>query len=123
METTFTIEVAPLSSNHYYRRGRFSTYMSGEGRAYKENIGYLLLPKVKKMLKGHLGIDIVFYVPNLRGDGDNLLKAFLDSLQGIVFENDRQIRWYTFCTILDKEKPRITARVWELPENWVMLRP
>lgn len=98
-------------------------YMSGQGRAYKETISYLVKSKVKKMLVGDLGIDIVFHVPNLRGDGDNLLKAFIDSLQGIVFENDRQIKWYSFCVILNKKNPHIDCRVWELPANWVDLRP
>lgn len=44
------------------------------------------------ILTGQLGVVVNFYRADRRGvDIDNLIKGVLDSLQGVIFENDNQI--------------------------------
>jgi Holliday junction resolvase RusA-like endonuclease len=91
----------PVSNNVYYRRGLNCTYLSPQGKKFKEwvrnnyrcknpeNIykGYLfaslkLLPKQKK--------DGTQYSKTL--DQDNFSKGIYDSLKGIAFCDDDQIK-------------------------------
>jgi crossover junction endodeoxyribonuclease RusA len=45
-----------------------------------------------EMIEGHLKLTIEFSLPNRRNiDIDNLLKSLLDSLEGVVFENDSEV--------------------------------
>lgn len=45
-----------------------------------------------EMMEGRLKLTIEFSLPNRRNiDIDNLLKSLLDSLEGIVFENDSEV--------------------------------
>lgn len=88
----------PISANRYWRNFRGRTVRSSEAVAYKERVAWenarskplcsnvavivILQPKLTK--KGEASKTVM--------DLDNALKVALDALQGVAYNNDKQIR-------------------------------
>jgi Holliday junction resolvase RusA-like endonuclease len=49
-----------------------------------------------------LSVEMEFYVRRDRADLDNLCKAVLDGMQGIIFENDRQVKQLVLTKMISK---------------------
>lgn len=85
----------PPSVNSYWRRAGHRIYLSPAGRKFKLDAWqdvHAALGEVEP-LKGRLGVQIELVAPNKVRDSDidNRIKCVLDSLEGILFENDSQI--------------------------------
>ena len=82
------------SVNHTYVRGNNDVFKRPEVSKYQKNLAQLA-----KIISGRGGffnkeplmVIIDFFVQNIHRDLDNMLKCTLDSLQGIAFENDKQV--------------------------------
>ena len=83
----------PPSSNSYYRRGQHATYMSKQGRQFKDEVAELVAESAQPPLAGRLYVSISLSSTTKRAyDIDNRIKATLDSLQDAgVFADDEQI--------------------------------
>ena len=86
----------PPSVNACYRaipRGKIcAVIISKDGRAYKERIKTLLSDNSKLLTDNRLMVSIRLFMPDKRRrDIDNYNKILLDSLTGIVWEDDSQI--------------------------------
>lgn len=82
------------SVNTYWRRGKFSTYLSATGREYKKAVADLIADSgTPKLGTARLKITLVIRPRSKRKfDIDNLAKAVLDSLSGAgVFDDDEQV--------------------------------
>lgn len=81
----------PPTVNTYYRRGGHTMYLSPSGREYKRNAAAALYGM--SPLTGRIGVQIELAAPNKTRDTDidNRIKAVCDALQGVAFEDDRQI--------------------------------
>ena len=96
LHMTFIISLPfPPSTNVYYRRGKFATYLSPQGRAYKEKVAELVSdyqPAIENALQGRLSAFLSLSAPTRRSfDIDNRVKAVLDALQDAgVYEDDSQ---------------------------------
>ena len=107
----------PQSTNHLYKvtfKGSYPhMYMTADGKATKES--YIWQTKVqwkKGVLKGDIKLDIKLYFQDKRRrDWDNYHKIAMDALEGIVFEDDRQIQDVHVRKYLDKDNPRIEIYV------------
>ncbi|MCL6611197.1 MAG: RusA family crossover junction endodeoxyribonuclease [Peptococcaceae bacterium] len=67
------------------------TYTPAKTREYEKAVKvYAAKQKVKK-LDGDVGIIAVFYTSG-PGDTDNLIKSLLDGLNGVAWEDDRQVK-------------------------------
>ena len=97
-----TIELPyPPSANRYWRIFRNRAVLSAEATAYKRIAkGTAISSGVKAPSSDDLLSVVVVLHPKQKKDGtasktvidlDNCLKVALDSLQGTVYENDRQI--------------------------------
>jgi Holliday junction resolvase RusA-like endonuclease len=107
-----TILTKPISVNAMYRGRRFLTK---EGKASKEGIAWEIKSQYKeKPLKCVLGLEVDFYVTNPRSDLDGLLKGFIDSGTGILFDDDRQIIEILARKYIDKANPRVELIINEL---------
>ena len=86
----------PPSVNSCYRaipRGRIcAVIVSKDGRAYKDRIKSMLSDDSKLLTDKRLMVSIRLFMPDRRRrDIDNYNKILLDSLTGIVWEDDSQI--------------------------------
>lgn len=69
----------------------------------------------KNPLPGPLGIEFVFYREDRRKvDLDNLEKAMLDALQGILYVDDSQIRKKVGVLSYNPERPGVEVEIWTL---------
>ena len=75
--------------------------------AFKQQVGAATQAGV--MLEGDVAVHITIYYASRRPDLDESL--ILDLLQGVAYENDRQVREKHIYWGLDKEKPRCEIRV------------
>ena len=86
----------PPSINHYWRRWQNRTLLSAAGRQYKVDVQADVLQTLGlvKPLTGRIGVSIELYRKDRRAyDVDNYAKSVLDSLTGVLFEDDGQVDW------------------------------
>jgi Holliday junction resolvase RusA-like endonuclease len=76
-------------------------------KSFKQQVGAATQAGV--MLEGNVAIHITIYYASRRPDLDESL--ILDLLQGVAYENDRQVKEKHIYWGLDKEKPRCEIRV------------
>lgn len=63
-------------------------------------------------MKGPLSIKLLFYRANKRrADLDNLMKAVVDALQGVVLVDDNQIVTALIHKRVDRERPRMEITI------------
>jgi crossover junction endodeoxyribonuclease RusA len=80
--------------NTYWRRGKFSTYLSQVGRDYKKAVAeYVIENKVPKLGDARMCMTLVIRPRSKRiFDIDNLAKSVLDSLcDAGVYDDDSQV--------------------------------
>ena len=90
----------PISTNRYWRTFRGMTVVSEEAKAYKKQVAQIAQLSGCIKHNGNVSIDITLYPKrNKNGsanakviDLDNCLKVVLDALQGVAYDNDKQIK-------------------------------
>jgi Holliday junction resolvase RusA-like endonuclease len=93
--TTLTIPGEPIPKG----RPRFSVicgkvhaFTPERTRAAEEAMGWQLRSAHSgPPMTGDIGVSVAFYCKSKTADADNLLKLLMDSAQGIIFENDKQV--------------------------------
>ena len=91
-------------------------YLSAEGQDYKFRIALAAkqaFRRIKPSTK-EFEVRVTYYRKALRGDVDGPGKFVLDSLEGIVYENDSQVVTFFQEKGLDRENPRTVISVTEL---------
>lgn len=90
----------PVSANRYWRIWRNKAVRSAEATAYKETVRRIAEEAGTMPSEGLVAVRLLL-IPKANKDGsanktvidlDNALKVTLDALQGIVYENDKQVR-------------------------------
>lgn len=104
----------PPSLNRLYRAVGNRVLISKDGRNYKNEVQKQVLFQKTSKLTGEIAIEIKVYRPQKRGDLDNTLKALIDSLQGICYENDSQIIEIKAYRFDDKQNPRAEVSIKEI---------
>ena len=100
------LKTAPISVNRLYRGRRFLT---SDGKSIKEQMAW----EIKKQWKDGMiivpcSVDIkLYFKDNRRRDIDGVLKGLLDSMTGIVYEDDSLIVELTVKKQTDRESPRV----------------
>ena len=112
----------PPTSNHYWKarairdkysgKWRGTIYKTTEAKEYCKAVHVLALQAgFMPYPKGGLVVfHMIWYRENMRGDLGNREKCIEDALQGVLYENDRQIKAKHTEWILDRENPRV--EVW-----------
>lgn len=107
----FTIPVPP-SLNRRFKPNKHRTFALNEAvHAYKSTVAILAIPHHFTPLDGKLFAQVTIYRPSDRGDADNYEKALWDSLQGILYHNDKQIKRHILTLEVDKQNPRLEIAV------------
>ncbi len=108
----------PKTTNHLYkshcRFGHPCVYMTASGKSLKESYQWQAKNQWKRKMitDQEIGVDIkLFFGTKRNGDIDNYGKILLDSLTGIVWEDDKQIVTMNIEKHYDKSNPRIELTV------------
>ena len=108
------IDKLPPTDNHIYGQTGHRRFMYKEGKEWKEYVQFLALSKARsinwKMIKASVKADIVFYLKRGR-DIQGSLKLLFDSLEGIVYDNDKRVVDFRVIKGYDKGKPRIEVSI------------
>lgn len=88
--------------------------VSNEARSYKEQAGWLAKGAQVDMINGDVSLTVKVFRPQKRGDLDNTLKVLIDSLKGIVYQDDDQVTEIHAFLHDDKHDPRVELEVTEI---------
>lgn len=84
--------------------------LSREWRALKKTLGFLGKGKGKPKIPALGNQMMLFEIPVGRYDNHNLTELYCDALQGVWYENDRQVRTLIVTETPDLDKIRISCR-------------
>jgi Holliday junction resolvase RusA-like endonuclease len=87
--------------------------LSAAAKDYKATAGWLALAQGVEVLNGAVGVSLTVYRKAKRGDADNFIKVCLDSLNGVAWEDDKQIVEIHLYRRDDKKNPRVEIEIWE----------
>lgn len=85
----------PPSTNRYYRRAGNKIILSKEGRDYKKLAALIGKEMRIKPIAGKVLLNVSIYPrkgPGGQRDLDNSIKPVCDALQGVAYQNDKQIK-------------------------------
>lgn len=102
-----------MSTQHIYlQRGRMR-FMRKEAKDLKESYQWQAKSQWRgKILEHELSISIrLFFGDRRKRDFDNYHKISMDSLSGIVWEDDSQIKKCLIEVFIDKKNPRIEVEI------------
>jgi len=109
---TFTISGEPASKANSRKlvtiRGRPAFIKSQKARDYGEAFK-LQCPKLDPLMTGDLAVIMTIYYASRRPDLDESL--ILDLMQGLIYENDRQVKERHTYWGLDKTNPRTVITI------------
>lgn len=94
MKVQYEIPFLPPSVNALYRSYNKRVVKSARLKEFEQNIikYFDSCTEDVNILEGKLKLSVTFYLKGKRSiDLDNLLKALLDGMEGILFENDKMI--------------------------------
>ena len=96
------------------RGGRAFVHTTREDKEFIGQVGRLLMASKIKPYRGMVGMEITWYRRARRGDVDAPIKSVLDSLQGGIYQDDKQVSDLRVIRRDDKENPRIEVEAWEI---------
>lgn len=120
METTITRINIPMRAQPAVRmtgRGMHKSKYAQRYLRYKRDVGWLAKSQYKSdPIEGNIAVSIKFFMKgNALPDIDNTFKAITDSLNKIVYKDDRQIKWMQAEIIKCKEEEeRSEVEIWKL---------
>lgn len=99
------LETRVPSVNHYWKSNGRHRYISQEGRTFKQQVAQQAKHNNCQLLEGDVEVVINWFKKGRqRGDLDNILKVIMDSLSGICYQDDKQVK-------------SIIAKMWEKTGN------
>jgi Holliday junction resolvase RusA-like endonuclease len=111
-----TIPFGALASDNTRNKRRGGKAHSS---AYKESRDAIYLHALNQIrgerpaiAEGPIEVRFRFYPPNWRHDQQSFFKVILDSLQGVAYANDRQLRSLSHLVVdVDRENPRCEVTI------------
>lgn len=104
------------SKYRYTRQGR--VFVDPKHVQYGSDVHGLCLEQQVHKLTGDVGVEILFYEEKKRkqhqSDIDSILKTLLDSLNGLAYEDDKQITELKVQLVRGAEKSLIEMTIYEL---------
>ena len=122
---SFTLILPWPPSNNHYRGNRVIVpkdhtqkpfvmyYLTEEAKRFKAQAAAIARAQGIPVLKGAVLVAIKYFFPTAAGDLTNRDKVLLDVLQGIAYENDRQITRKEEERFSDKDNPRVEITIQE----------
>lgn len=118
-QVTFRVDIKPVGTNQAYRkRGQgFGMYMTKEGASYKEIIAAEAWNAMTEQCHGHDFIKspevslAFFYGDQRKHDIDSAIKLTLDSMNGVVWNDDSEIGRLLVTKGYRKGRPAVVIHV------------
>ena len=85
------------------------TFVSPDAKLYKKQVSQLA--GSRPLIYAELSITVHIFRPQRSGDLDNRLKVLLDSLQGVIYADDKQITELHAFRFEDKKNPRVEVEI------------
>ncbi len=109
MPTLYLTIPLPPSANRYWRMWNNRVVMSTEARKFKQSVA--LMYARTQPIDGDVAVTLKVYRERRAGDLDNFLKVALDSLKGIAFNDDKQVKEIAASLHDDKHNPRVEVTI------------
>jgi len=112
MEIVFTVLGEPASkanSRQLVRINNRPAFIKSQKARDYVNAFQLQCPKRLELLRGDLSVTVKIYYATRRPDLDE--SVILDAMQGLIYENDRQVKEKHVYHGLDKCNPRAEIKV------------
>jgi len=88
----FVVPGRPVPAVRMTQKGKFVKARAQQYLAYKEYVTWCAIKARLQKLNGPVGIEICVYISDRKaGDWDNYGKAITDALNGVAYQDDRQI--------------------------------
>lgn len=107
----FVIPVPPSLNNRFQPNKRTAFKLNQAVNDYKDTVALLAISHQFTPLTGKLFAQVDIFRTADRGDADNYEKALWDSLQGILYHNDNQIKRHLITVHVDKQNPRAEVSI------------
>lgn len=109
----------PPSANRYLRHTARGTYRTSEANAYRTQAQWLAKAAGFKPLDGFVAVSVTLHPKETKKgqpsatvlDLDNCLKVAMDAMQGIAFENDKQVKQISMSYGCQKQDGGLTLEV------------
>jgi len=107
------VEGSPVSVNAAYRHTGRRTYMTPKGKAWKA----LVASAVRDVWtdaptkRAQWRVSISYWFRNRLSDVGNFDKLILDALEGVVYENDREVVDLHLLKRVDGKNPRVELTI------------
>lgn len=110
-----TLRTLPLTTNSLYAHTGTRRFMTKRGKENKEAMAWEARSQYRgRPLDGPICLKMaVWHADRRRHDLDNLCKALLDSLTGILWLDDNQIQTLILSKFYDKVRPRLEIEIYE----------
>lgn len=107
----------PPSANNLYATVRGRRVLTAQGRRFKATAATTALAAGMRPMTGEVQVRIDVYRPRRAGDLDNTLKSILDSLKGVAWADDSQVKRIDAERFEDKANPRavVTIEAYKCP--------
>jgi len=115
----------PPSVNRLYGINRHTgrRYLGAEGKAFCHEVRRIAMAAGVRPISGDVVFSMWLYRPRKSGDLMNMDKALCDSLEGILYDNDRQIVEHHAYRFDDKDNPRVEVMVKEASTKFPIFTP
>ena len=107
----FVIPVPPSLNNRFLPNRRTPFKLNQAVKEYKDIVSLLAISHQFTPLTGKLFAQVDIFRPSDRGDADNYEKALWDSLQGILYHDDKQIKRHVITVHVDRSNPRAEVSI------------
>jgi crossover junction endodeoxyribonuclease RusA len=101
----------PPSANRYWRNYNGVTVVSDDAKAYKAGVWLVAQQTGMHPYIAPVAVHLHVYRKQRRGDLDNFVKATLDALIGIAYQDDDQVTELHVYRHDDKANPRVEVDV------------
>ena len=101
-----------LETDIYLSKNRKTNHritLSPEWRKLKETIGFLGKGRGKPKELEKMDLIMLFQIPEGKYDNHNLTELYLDALQGVWYENDRQVKTLIVTEVRELDKMRVSC--------------
>lgn len=80
------------SVNHIYSRSKYGTYLNKNGKDFKQRLGHIAKAQRAERIQGSVCLSFEWHcLKKGQGDLDNKCKVIQDGLNGIAYNDDKQI--------------------------------